>query len=61
MKNWKANEVKLDTKIHDALKIINQARSQIALVVDDDKLLGTVTDGDVRRGLLSGVDVQSSV
>jgi dTDP-glucose pyrophosphorylase len=62
LKNWKANKVKLDTKIHDALKIINQAKHQIALVVDDDdELLGTVTDGDVRRGLLSGVDVQSSV
>ena len=50
------------TSIHDALKIINEGGGQIALVVDgEQKLLGTVTDGDVRRGLLSGIDVQSPV
>jgi NDP-sugar pyrophosphorylase family protein len=32
---------------------------QIALVVDgDDRLLGTVTDGDVRRGILHGVSLE---
>jgi dTDP-glucose pyrophosphorylase len=52
----------LDTNIHDALKIIDRRGGQIALVVDGGhKLLGTVTDGDVRRGILSGIDVQNPV
>ena len=62
MKNLNDHKVRLDTNIHEALKIINHGGGQIALVVDDEqKLLGTVTDGDVRRGLLSGIDVQSPV
>ena len=62
MKNLDDYKVRLDTSIHDALKIIDHRGGQIALVVDgEQKLLGTVTDGDVRRGLLSGIDVQSPV
>ena len=63
MKNLDNYKVRLDTNIHDALKIIDhQGGQKIALVVDSDqKLLGTVTDGDVRRGILSGVDTQSPV
>ena len=63
MKNLDAYKVRLDTNIHDALKIIDhQGGQKIALVVDgDQKLLGTVTDGDVRRGILSGVDAHSPV
>ena len=34
---------------------------QIALVVDEnDKLVGTLTDGDIRRGLLKNFDLNSS-
>ena len=62
MKNLDDYKIRLDTSIHDALKIINKGGGQIALVVDgEQKLLGTITDGDVRRGLLSGIDVQSPV
>jgi len=35
---------------------------QIAMVVSPDELLlGTVTDGDIRRGLLRGLDLNSSI
>ena len=62
MKNLDDYKVRLDTNIHDALKIIDHRGGQIALVVDGgQKLLGTVTDGDVRRGILSGIDLQSPV
>ena len=62
MKNLDDYKVRLDTNIHDALKIIDRSGGQIALVVDGGhKLLGTVTDGDVRRGVLSGIDVQNPV
>ncbi|WMJ83319.1 nucleotidyltransferase family protein [Oscillospiraceae bacterium LTW-04] len=45
-----------DTLIQRAIEIIDISSQQIALVVDDDrKLLGTVTDGDIRRGLMRGI------
>lgn len=62
MKNLDGFKVALDTNIRDALKIIDHKGGQIALVVDSkQKLLGTVTDGDVRRGILSRIDVHSPV
>ena len=42
-------------KIREVIKSIDQGAVQIALVVDaEQKLMGTVTDGDIRRGLLRG-------
>ena len=55
------------TKIKDVLNIINQAPhknlpSGIAIVVDDsNSLLGIVTDGDVRRALLGGHDIEEPI
>ncbi|KZR85007.1 D-glycero-alpha-D-manno-heptose 1-phosphate guanylyltransferase [Synechococcus sp. MIT S9504] len=44
------------------MKVIDQGAAQIALVVDDDqRLLGTLTDGDIRRGLLHGASLDSPV
>ena len=43
------------TTILETLKVIDDAAVEIALVVDSNKhLLGTVTDGDIRRGLIKG-------
>ena len=37
----------------ETIQVINQTAAQIALVVDSEqRLLSTVTDGDLRRGLL---------
>ena len=48
--------------IREVIKVIDQAAAQIALVVDTkQRLLGTVTDGDIRRGLLKGETLESSV
>jgi dTDP-glucose pyrophosphorylase len=45
-----------DTPMLQALQRIEQGAAQIALVVDAGRrLLGTVTDGDVRRAILRGV------
>lgn len=46
----------------DSIEIIDKGGLQIALVVDENqRLLGTVTDGDIRRALLRGVSLQSPV
>jgi dTDP-glucose pyrophosphorylase len=51
-----------DASVRDAIATIDASGRQIALVVDGGGLLrGVVTDGDVRRGILRGVDLTSSV
>ena len=49
--------------IRDALLRLNElAKDAILFVVDsDEKLIGSLTDGDVRRGLLRGVHIDSTV
>ena len=62
MKNWKNALISPDKPILEALKIIDTVALQIALVVDkSDRLIGTVTDGDIRRGILRNVSLQSPV
>jgi dTDP-glucose pyrophosphorylase len=62
MKNWTSVLVSPETSILDTIKIIDQSSLQIALVVDSDwRLLGTVTDGDVRRGILRGIALTNSI
>jgi dTDP-glucose pyrophosphorylase len=48
--------------IFEAIKIIQGASAKIVLVTDvSGKLVGTVTDGDIRRGLLRGVELSAAV
>ena len=48
--------------VSDAIKCIDASGGQIALVADAyGALVGTVTDGDVRRGLLKGLALDSPV
>jgi dTDP-glucose pyrophosphorylase len=45
------------TKIKEAMKQLSKNSMQILLVIDNDnKLIGTITDGDIRRGLLNGLN-----
>lgn len=62
MKNWTKTLIRPEQSIRAALQTINDSALQIALVVDDKmKLLGTVTDGDVRRGILRGLSLEHPV
>ncbi len=54
--------VSTDASLLETITAISAGARQIALVVDaDNKLLGTVTDGDVRRGLLRGLTLEAGV
>jgi dTDP-glucose pyrophosphorylase len=58
MNGWKDALVAPSASIRETLQRIDGSSLQIALIVDaTGKLLGTVTDGDVRRGLLRGVSL----
>ena len=48
--------------IKDALVIMNERAKGILLIVDqEEKLLGTMTDGDIRRAILAGQDLNEPV
>lgn len=48
------------TPLREVISVINENSQQFALVVDDsDRLLGVVTDGDVRRAILRGSELDS--
>lgn len=62
MKLWESVLIAPDTPLRKAIAKIDAASTQVALVVDSDRrLLGTLSDGDVRRGLLAGVDLTDPV
>jgi choline kinase/predicted transcriptional regulator len=49
-----------EQSIKDAIRCIDASGGEIALVVDDSRrLVGSVTDGDVRRALLRGTDLDA--
>jgi dTDP-glucose pyrophosphorylase len=59
---WKKTLIPANATIQDVIRNLDETALQIALVVDKNGvLLGTVTDGDIRRALLRGQDFQSSV
>ena len=49
--------VKADISVQDALFVItDKGLGAVSVVDDDNKMLGVLTDGDIRRGLSKGVD-----
>lgn len=49
--------VKADISVQDALFVItDKGLGAVSVVDDDNKILGVLTDGDIRRGLSKGVD-----
>lgn len=60
--DWKNIALAPDASIKEALKVLDTQAMQIVLVVNDQgRLLGTLTDGDIRRGLLRGETLDSSI
>ncbi len=53
MTDWKRITVRRNTPLETAIATLDKGGQRIVLVVDDEeRLLGTLTDGDVRRALL---------
>jgi dTDP-glucose pyrophosphorylase/predicted transcriptional regulator len=61
MNRWKTCCIGPDATIQEAIRKIDESSLQIALVVEGDRLKGTLTDGDIRRALLAGTVLQDSV
>ncbi|MEQ4676699.1 nucleotidyltransferase family protein [Providencia vermicola] len=59
---WKNVLINTDNTIREALEIINNEALRVALVIDEEQhLVGIVTDGDIRRGLLNNLQLNDSI
>ena len=62
MCNWKQILLKPDNTLEEAIKTLHEGGCRITLIIDDDgKLLGTLTDGDVRRALIKHISMDDLV
>ncbi len=62
MNDWKKIAITPSMAIRDVMEVIDKGCVQIALVVDEnDHLLGTVTDGDIRRAILQGNGLKTEI
>jgi dTDP-glucose pyrophosphorylase len=54
--------VRDDISIQEALSVIEKSYEKIAIVINEsDIVIGSVTDGDIRRGLLSGKNLSDPI
>jgi len=59
---WKKALLSPERLTRDAIKILSDTGLRIVLIVDSNlSLLGTVTDGDIRRGLMKGLSLDSPI
>ena len=62
MKNFKNILLTPTSTIKEALQIIDRGAMQIALVIDENEnLIGTLSDGDIRRGLLKDLELTDTI
>jgi dTDP-glucose pyrophosphorylase len=59
---WQRAILEPGATLHDAIRKLNDVALKIVLVCDRaGTLIGTISDGDIRRGLLRGLTLQSPV
>ncbi len=63
MENFNRHIVKVDTLVRQALVQLNDlAEDAILFIVDHrDQLIGSLTDGDLRRGFINGLNLDTSL
>ena len=60
--DWRKTLLPLGVTLRQVIQNLNETNLQIVLILGSDGVLvGSITDGDVRRGLLSGVGMDSSI
>lgn len=60
--SWKQTILSIDLKIKDAIECLQKTGLKIVLITDNnDKFKGTISDGDIRRGLLDNLSLESKL
>ena len=59
---WRQSVLLASDSIEQAIKNLNDYANKIIIVADSDFILqGTVSDGDVRRGMISGIKLSDPI
>jgi len=53
--NWKYSILNIANTIKDAVVNLNTTGLQVCFVYKNNKFFGTISDGDIKRGLLNGL------
>lgn len=62
MKDWRKVMISPGITLRETIQVIDSGALKIALVIDGEKrLLGTVSDGDIRRGILRGCSLEDPI
>ena len=62
MKKWQKAVLNYDVSIFNAIKNLERTGLQIVLVVNKkNQFLGTLTDGDIRNGIIKGINLNSKI
>jgi len=62
VEDWQKTLILESSLIKDAIFRLDQGALQIVMVINaDQELIGTITDGDIRRGLLNGLQLNSPI
>lgn len=62
LKHWQETLIQPTSTMLDAMRVLEETAMQIVLVVDEGQhLKGVVTDGDIRRAILSGKGMDAPV
>lgn len=59
MRDWRELVVGPQTPLRQSVAVIDRAGRQVALVVSEGRLVGILSDGDVRRAILRGVSLDT--
>tara|TARA_Y100000022_G_C13222413_1_gene363084 strand:- start:50 stop:1087 length:1038 start_codon:yes stop_codon:yes gene_type:complete len=58
---WENTLIDVNSSIEKAINLLDKNGKRILIATKDDKFLGTISDGDIRRGLISGFQLNSNI
>ena len=62
MKDWQTAIIPSTSSFRKAIEIIDASALQVGFIVDDqNRLLGMLTDGTIRRAILDGLSMEESI
>jgi len=60
--DWKSTLLSVKSNLRQAADVLTNSSMRIVLIIDEDeRLQGTITDGDIRRALIKGKALESTV
>ena len=60
-KNWKKAIIDSNYLLKEAIQNLNKTALKVCFVYKKDKFYGTLTDGDIRRGLIRGLQLNDKI